>query len=264
MCLIGNTDDVAAVGQQSDLFTELLNGRDIHTATWSIAKSICHIRTGFDTANIALVQEFLCRCKQFCRLRVQILTVNNDNDSRVIKGVRVTQGNHTGKKQHRVSLATSGRTKVCTALAVSGGTQMLFDIIKHLSGGKELRITANDGFTLLAVVGIEYEISQKLNDTVFGKGAGSHGEQRTDAVGHLIRVICLVPCVVISVWRKDAAHLGVGTIADNGKETVLHQFGDISIVANGDLLPSVVNGSIFVDGGLELPNGNRNAVDEHQ
>ena len=141
---------------------------------------------------------------------------------------------------------------------------MLFDIIKHLSGGKELRITADDGFTLLAVVGIEYEISQKLNDTVFGKGAGNHGEQRTDAVGHLVRIICLVPGIVIGIGREDAAHFGIGTVADNRQEAILHQLGNVTVVANGDLLPSVVNGGILVDGGLELPNGNRNAVDEHQ
>ena len=120
MGFVRNTDDVAAVGQQSDLFTELLNGRDIHTATWSIAKSICHIRTGFDTANIALVQEFRCRCEQFCSLGVQILTVNDDNDSWVIKGVRVTQSNHAGQEQHGIGLATSRCTEVCTALTISG------------------------------------------------------------------------------------------------------------------------------------------------
>src|SRR5699024_11559719 len=52
--LVGNADDVAAVGQQSSLFTEFLNGCDINTTARSVTKSLCHIRTGLDTTDIAL------------------------------------------------------------------------------------------------------------------------------------------------------------------------------------------------------------------
>lgn len=103
---------------------------------------------------------------------------------------------------------------------------MPFDVVEHFPGSKELRITADDGFAFLAVIGIENEIPQKLCHTVFRKSTGNHGEQRTDAVGHLVRIVCLVPCVVIGIGREDAAHLGIGTITDYRQEAILHQLGN--------------------------------------
>ena len=96
--LVRNTDNVATVREQSSLLAELLNRGNVNAATGTVSQGLCHIGTGFDTAHIVLMQELLCRSKQLCRLCIQILTVNDNDNRRIVEGVRVTQCNHTGQK----------------------------------------------------------------------------------------------------------------------------------------------------------------------
>ena len=65
---------------------------------------------------------------------------------------------------------------------------MLFDVGKHPPGGKELRIASYDSFALFAAIRVEYEITEQLDNAAFCEGTGNHREQRTDAVGNLIRI----------------------------------------------------------------------------
>lgn len=55
-------------------------------------------------------------------------------------------------------------------------------IRKHFLGGEKLRIPTDNGFTLLAVIRVEYEIPEQRNNSVLGKSTGNHRKKRTDAV----------------------------------------------------------------------------------
>ena len=55
VCLVGNTNDIAAVRQQPCLFTKFLNRSNIDTTAWSISERFFHICTRFDATHITFV-----------------------------------------------------------------------------------------------------------------------------------------------------------------------------------------------------------------
>lgn len=91
-----------------------------------------------------------------------------------------------------------------------------------------------------------------------------HGVKRADAVRHLVDVIGLAPGVEIRVRSEHGADLAVGAVADRGDAAVLEQTRDVTRVADGNLLPRVVDGLIPLYGGLKLEDGERYAVHEAQ
>ena len=162
MGLVGNTYNVAAVREETCLFTEFLDCGDVDASARLIPQRFLHVFTALYAANIALMQILLCGNKQLRSLRVQILTVLQNYNRGIVKGIVIPECNQPRKEQHRIGFAAAGSSKVCTAFAITFRTHMFPDAVKHLVGTEELRIAAYNGLILFAVIRIENEVSKNL------------------------------------------------------------------------------------------------------
>ena len=141
---------------------------------------------------------------------------------------------------------------------------MLSDAIKHFMCAKELRVATDNGLILLAVVRVEDKVTKNCKHTILGKGTLNHGQQRANTIGNLIGVICLIPRVIELVRCKDATEPGVSPVAYDREEAILHELRNVTGVADGNLLPSIVDGGVLFDSRFELADSNRDTVDEHK
>ena len=71
----------------------------------------------------------------------------------------------------------------------------------------------------------------------------------------------LAPRVEEIILGKDRAHLRVHPIGDHAEGMVLHQLGDVSGVAGGELDVGVVDRCLLTDRALELKHHQWNAID---
>ena len=264
MRLVGNANDVAAVGKKTHLLAELLDSGDVNATRFAPTQRLRQVAARLDAAHILVVQEPLRGHKQLACLVIQVLAVNNKHDGRIAQLLAASKHHQTREEEHGVRLAAASGAKVRTALAVALGTQVLADVVEHLRRCEVLRVAADYLSGVLAVVWEEDEVANDCQEAGGRERALDHGVKGTDAVRHLVDVIGLVPGVKIRVRSEHGANLAVGAVADRGDAAVLEQTWDVARVANGDLLPRVVDGLILLYGGLEFEDGERYAVHEAQ
>ena len=141
---------------------------------------------------------------------------------------------------------------------------MLSNAIKHFMCAKELRIATDNGLILLAVVRVEDKVTKNCKHTILGKGTLNHGQQRADTIGNLVSIICFVPRVIELIRREDATETGVGPVAYDREEAILHELRNITGIADGNLLPCIMDSGILFDCCFEFAYRNRDTVDEHK
>ena len=136
------------------------------------------------------------------------------------------------------------------------------DAVEHLRRGEELRVPADD--LLVAVVGVEDEVADDREEPLGSEGALDEGVERPDSVGDPVGIVRLVPGVEVGVRGEHGAEPVVRPVAYRGDAAVLEEARDVAGVADANLPPRVVDGRPLLDGGLELQDGERDAVDEAQ
>ena len=89
MRFVRNADNIIAVGQQFDIFAELLDGREKHTATLAALQLFAQVGTALHAFN-TLVADILLGCrKQSRKLVVQIGAVGNQHNRRRLEFQRL-------------------------------------------------------------------------------------------------------------------------------------------------------------------------------
>ena len=275
LCPVGfirEADDVAPVVDQPDLIlfavAELLNGADVETAALTLAQFVPELGTVFDHSHLPQIQKFLTSGKEFGTLLLQVLPVYDHHDGgRANFGhIRAAQCQLPGKKRHGVGLAAAGSTKI-GATFPAAAFDRLYNAILQQPCRKKLRIAADD-LHLAAVVDTILKIDvipedlQKTGRTInaVDQSFGFRKRQRRDFVA----ILHTPPCVEMLIRGTHRAKAGLDPIGDAGKGAVVQQVRDVPPVANGDLLPSIVNGRIGGSWVFQFNNAQRHSVHEQQ
>ena len=209
------------------------------------------------------MEERFRRHEKLRRLLREVVAIDDDEHGRILKARGITKHDEAREEQHEDGLAAPRRAEVRAAFAIACRPQRPPDARKHPVRAEELRIAADHGLRFRAI-GIKDEIAQDSEQAVFRKRALNHGEERGNTIRDGIVLIRFVPCVVIDVRREKRAELRVRPVAEHGKRRVFHELRDVALVAHVHLPPSIGERRVLADGGFELADDERDAIDEEQ
>ena len=152
---------------------------------------LAELFTGINADNGFVTDVLLGRYELLGELVVKVGSVRDDDNGRRTEELAFHQ--HTGKEHHRVALAASGSTEVCTTLAVACRTNMFFDVVEQFMGSKELRIATNYLQVFVRIIGEVNEVLNYRKETVFAEQALHHRNERVDAVKLLVAIFDFSP-----------------------------------------------------------------------
>ena len=171
-------------------------GGQEHAAAGSPGQMFPKFIPAFHLYYTFIADELLSRSKKFGKLVIQIGTVGYQDYRRT--GKLPASHQHTGKEQHRDTLATTRCPEVSSSFSIAAflefGVQT--DILEQLACGKELRIAANHFLLVFRRIGKEHEILYHAQQPLFPEQAFYHRQKGVDAVCCLKRE--LMPSVALS------------------------------------------------------------------
>ena len=268
--LVREANNIGSVVDQTDLIifsiAELLNGTNIETAAFTSAYFLTQSLTAGNNSDLTKIQKFLALSEQLCALLLQFLTVDDhDNRRRTnFRNMRTTQRQLPCKESHGIGLAATGSTKICTTLTALLNNR-LDNALLQKAGSKELRIPANN-FLLVAVIFAILEVDVIPEDfqescrriNALDHGLGFLKRQRRN----LISIVYTAPGIEMLIRCANSAQPCLHTVRNASQRAVMQQMRDIAPIADIDLLPGIIDGSVGICRILQLNYAQRHAVDK--
>ena len=264
VCLVAQTDDVGAVGEPAFAISKFVYGGHIQTTAEVRLQFLAQILTTVEHFHVLIFQVGLGIAEQFAALVFQVCAVNDDNNRRVVHLCGVAAFQLSGEEEHRMRLAAPSRTEVGTSLSVaSPRMERTEDVVAEHSCGKELGIAAYYLYLLacLCLIGKIDIVAEYLQHSFRRQRSLDEHLHLVDAhpsVG--VFVLHLLPCVVIFLGRKLAAHAGIGSVTDDSQCSIFHHGGYVAAVSHAYLLPSRADGGFGISGILQFHDSQGDAV----
>ena len=177
--LIGDTDDVAALGEQLNIFGELVNGGEEDAATGAPGQFVAQILTAGHRLNHRIADKGGGAAELLGQLFIQIGAVCDEDEGRAGKVDALHQ--QPRQKLHGVALAATGGAKVGAAFTAPAavfhhhepGTvraahqlfALFLDVVVELAGGVILGVAAADLAFAVAGIGEEDEVFQHIQQS---------------------------------------------------------------------------------------------------
>ena len=257
---VRNADNIIAVGQQFDIFAELLDGREEHASALAALQLFAQVGTALHTFD-AFVTDILLGCrKQSRKLIIQIGAVGNQHNRRRLEFQRLHE--QPRQEEHRKALAATRRAKIRAAPAVAMRFAGLANVFVQRPRRIILRITAQNLLLLFAAVREILEVLENIQQAFAIEHPLNHGIQAFDALGldSPVAKFHAAPRIKIIVLGKETARPVVHAIANHAEGVIDKQLRKITAVTHRQLFVGVENRRLFAHGTLELEYHKREPV----